>query len=289
MYDILVSTDATGGIVCTDISSVQAPPEANLAYKKEDEESKQTIEAKCPDHRKVGAAGFFQAVLTEEPLPVKAKCPDHRKVGAAGLAYKKEDEEFKQTIEAKCPEHRKVGAAGFFQAVLIGESLPVTLYEEDKTLMCSTLVRGETEGTVEEFTEAFTLDKVDALLGDIKERSHAQRLMTMITRNSRILSLAMCLIVMWDMCQIVSFLEVLSFVMALMVASIPVATEILITMTLALGLKKETKHGAIVTRLATIKGITGIAILCFDKTGTLINGEMETQIHSSVLGEDEIQ
>ena len=31
------------------------------------------------------------------------------------------------------------------QAALTGESLPVTLYEGDKTLMGSTVVRGETE------------------------------------------------------------------------------------------------------------------------------------------------
>ena len=55
------------------------------------------------------------------------------------------------------------------QAALTGESLPVTLYEGDKTLMGSTVVRGETEGTVE-FTGVDTFfGKTAALLASTEE------------------------------------------------------------------------------------------------------------------------
>merc|ERR1719160_1129894 len=53
--------------------------------------------------------------------------------------------------------------------------------------------------------------------------------------------------------------------------------EIVTTTTLALGSKELTKHGAIVTRLAAIEDMAGMAILCSDKTGTLTLNEMKLQ------------
>merc|ERR1712159_220930 len=160
------------------------------------------------------------------------------------------------------------------QAQLTGESLPVTLYEGDKTLMGSTVVRGETEGTVE-FTGVDTFfGKTAALLASTEELSNVQLLLISIVRNLTILSIIMCCVVLFYVNTIVSFMEALSFAVVLMVASIPMAMEIVTTTTLALGSKELTKHGAIVTRLA------GIAILCSDKTGTLTLNEMHIQEHT---------
>merc|ERR1719172_426745 len=163
------------------------------------------------------------------------------------------------------------------QAALTGESLPVTLYEGDKTLMGSTVVRGETEGTVE-FTGVDTFfGKTAALLASTEELSNVQLLLISIVRNLTILSLVMCFMVMLYVNTIVSFMEALSFAVVLMVASIPMAMEIVTTTTLALGSKELTKHGAIVTRLAAIEDMAGMAILCSDKTGTLTLNEMHIQ------------
>jgi len=175
------------------------------------------------------------------------------------------------------------------QAALTGESLPVTLYEGDKTLMGSTVVRGETEGTVE-FTGINTFfGKTAALLADTEELSNVQYLLISIVRNLTILSLVMCMIVLYYVWTIVPFMEALSFVVVLMVASIPMAMEIVTTTTLALGSKELTKHGAIVTRLAAIEDMAGMAILCSDKTGTLTLNEMHIQEHTPVYSQGENQ
>ena len=58
------------------------------------------------------------------------------------------------------------------------------------------------------------------------------------------------------------------FVVVLLVASIPLAVEIVTTTTLALGSKELVKSGAIVKRLAAIEEMASMAILCSDKTGT---------------------
>jgi len=175
------------------------------------------------------------------------------------------------------------------QAALTGESLPVTLYEGDKTLMGSTVVRGETEGTVE-FTGINTFfGKTAALLADTEELSNVQYLLISIVRNLTILSLIMCMVVLYYVWTIVPFMEALSFVVVLMVASIPMAMEIVTTTTLALGSKELTKHGAIVTRLAAIEDMAGMAILCSDKTGTLTLNEMHIQEHTPVYSQGENQ
>merc|ERR1719248_209617 len=175
------------------------------------------------------------------------------------------------------------------QAALTGESLPVTLYEGDKTLMGSTVVRGETEGTVE-FTGSNTFfGKTAALLANTEELSNVQLLLITIVRNLTILSIVMCLIVLYYVWTIVPFMEALSFVVVLMVASIPMAMEIVTTTTLALGSKELTKHGAIVTRLAAIEDMAGMAILCSDKTGTLTLNEMHIQEHTPVYSPGETQ
>jgi H+-transporting ATPase len=63
----------------------------------------------------------------------------------------------------------------------------------------------------------------------------------------------------------------------LLVASIPIAIEIVCTTTLALGSRTLSQEGAIVTRLASIEEMAGMNMLCSDKTGTLTLNKMVIQ------------
>jgi H+-transporting ATPase len=74
-----------------------------------------------------------------------------------------------------------------------------------------------------------------------------------------------------------SFKEALSFTIVLLVASIPLAIEIVTTTTLAIGSKKLVHHGAIVAKLSAIEDLAGMSILCSDKTGTLTLNKMMLQ------------
>jgi len=74
-----------------------------------------------------------------------------------------------------------------------------------------------------------------------------------------------------------------------MVASIPLAIEIVTTTTLALGSKELSYHGAIVTRLSAIEDMAGMAILCSDKTGTLTLNKMHIQEQTPVYKNGENQ
>jgi H+-transporting ATPase len=74
-----------------------------------------------------------------------------------------------------------------------------------------------------------------------------------------------------------SFKKALSFVVVLLVASIPIAIEIVCTCTLALGSRQLAAMNAIVTRLVSIEEMAGMNMLCSDKTGTLTLNKMVIQ------------
>merc|ERR1711865_1317069 len=75
----------------------------------------------------------------------------------------------------------------------------------------------------------------------------------------------------------VAFLEVLAICVVLLVASIPIAMNVVCTSTMAIGSRKLALGGAIVTRLAAIEELAGMDMLCSDKTGTLTLGKMQMQ------------
>lgn len=74
-----------------------------------------------------------------------------------------------------------------------------------------------------------------------------------------------------------SFRNAVEFSVVVLVASIPLAMEIVVTTTLALGSRELATDGAIVTRLSAIEDLSGMNILCSDKTGTLTLNEMKIQ------------
>jgi H+-transporting ATPase len=176
------------------------------------------------------------------------------------------------------------------QAALTGESLPVTFFKGNSCKMGSTVVRGEVEATVE-FTGADTFfGKTASLLVDNHESSHLQTILMTIMSVLVALSLVLCAAnFIYLFASGVAVKEALSFTIVLLVASIPLAIEIVTTTTLAIGSKNLAKHGAIVSKLAAIEVLAGMSILCSDKTGTLTLNQMMLQEDTPIYapGEDQ--
>jgi H+-transporting ATPase len=167
------------------------------------------------------------------------------------------------------------------EAALTGESLPVTMGpEEHMPKMGSTVVRGEVDGTVQ-FTgmhtffgkTALLLQSVEADLGNI----HYVLVKVMFVLTT--LSLVLCITAFgylmgyWK----ASFKDALEFTVVLLVVSIPIAIEIVVTTTLALGSHELSEKKVIVTRLSAIEMMSAVNMLCSDKTGTLTLNKMEIQ------------
>ncbi|KAG7345865.1 plasma-membrane proton-efflux P-type ATPase [Nitzschia inconspicua] len=176
------------------------------------------------------------------------------------------------------------------QAALTGESLPVTFYKGDAVKMGSTVVRGEVEATVE-FTGANTFfGKTASLLEDKHEVSHLQQVLMRIMMVLVALSLLLSGIYFaFLLISGVDLKEALSYTVVILVASIPLAIEIVTNTTLAIGSKNLVKHGAIVAKLSAIEDMAGMAILCSDKTGTLTLNQMMLQEDTPIYLENETQ
>jgi H+-transporting ATPase len=179
------------------------------------------------------------------------------------------------------------------QAALTGESLPVTFFKGDSCKMGSTVVRGEVEGTVE-FTGVETFfGKTAALLTENHELSHLQIMLMKIMIVLVGLSLTCALIVfIYLLVNGENVKEALSFTVVIVVASIPLAIEIVTNATLAIGSKNLSKHGAIVAKLSAIEDLAGMSILCSDKTGTLTLNQMmlqeDTPLYADGLDQEKI-
>ncbi|GLC35933.1 hypothetical protein PLESTB_000520800 [Pleodorina starrii] len=173
------------------------------------------------------------------------------------------------------------------QSALTGESLPVTMNAGDSAKMGSTVVRGETEATVE-FTgrNTFFGKTANLLQQGGNEMGHLQKILLTIMAVLVVTSFVLCITAFgYLLGKHTGFREALSFTVVLLVASIPIAIEIVCTTTLALGSRQLSAHGAIVTRLAAIEDMAGMNMLCSDKTGTLTLNKMVIQARAGECDE----
>lgn len=182
-----------------------------------------------------------------------------------------------------------MGTVEIDQSSITGESVPVMMYQGDSCKMGSTVSRGEVEATVEYTGANTSFGKTAALLQNENEPSNLQSVLMDIMIVLVVVSLTLCSVVFLHLVKITSVVEALSFTVVLMVASIPLAIEIVTTTTLALGSKELSLQGAIVTRLSAIEDMAGMAILCSDKTGTLTMNKMELQEETYIYATGETQ
>jgi H+-transporting ATPase len=121
------------------------------------------------------------------------------------------------------------------------------------------------------------------------EASNFQKLLISIIMVLVVVSITLCAIVFIYLLTREPVEEALAFTVVLLVASIPLAIEIVTTTTLALGSKELSHEGAIVTRLAAIEDMAGMSILCSDKTGTLTMNKMVIQEETPIFKAGENQ
>jgi P-type Ca2+ transporter type 2C len=176
------------------------------------------------------------------------------------------------------------------ESALTGESSPVqkdarALVPDDAPLadrptmlfVGTTLVRGKGRAVVVATGPHTELGRLSALIHRARDRTTPleERLSSF---GKRILwgclGLAALLFVRGLLKGDRSWHELLLEAVSLAVAAIPEGLPAITTITLAVGMQRMAKHGAIVRKLAAVETLGAATVICTDKTGTLTQNEM---------------
>ncbi|HXY22731.1 MAG TPA: plasma-membrane proton-efflux P-type ATPase, partial [Burkholderiaceae bacterium] len=174
------------------------------------------------------------------------------------------------------------------QSVLTGESLPVDAGPGAAVYAGAMVTRGEATGEVTATGAGTYFGKTADLVRKAKTVSHLQQTIFAIVKY----------LVLWDVFLIAALLvyavatalplaEAISFVLVLLVASVPVALPATFTLANALGARELAAHGVLVTRLSAIEEAAAMDVLACDKTGTITQNRLRLAgLHPSVAGNE---
>jgi len=170
------------------------------------------------------------------------------------------------------------------QAALTGESLPVIKYTHERLLMGSVVKRGEQDAVVTATGPRTFFGKAAGMINSVESTGRFQQILFRITLGLLGVSLVMCLAMFIKLIVVHEdgspqagnkYLRAVSVVVVLLVASIPIAMQVVCTSTMAVGSRRLAEKKVIIARLSAIEELAGMTILCSDKTGTLTKNKLE--------------
>jgi H+-transporting ATPase len=184
------------------------------------------------------------------------------------------------------PADSKLGP-GFLevdQAALTGESMAVTRYEGEEVYQGGVVKRGDLEAIVIATGANTFFGKTSKLVGEVNQQSNFQKILFHVTMMLMIASTILVLIILIVvLAKGNGVLQTIGVCVVLLVASIPIAIQVVCATTMAVGAHRLAQKKAIVSRLNAIEELAGVDILCSDKTGTLTKNELTVQ-QPRVLG-----
>ncbi|EGB11976.1 hypothetical protein AURANDRAFT_10168, partial [Aureococcus anophagefferens] len=164
------------------------------------------------------------------------------------------------------------------QAALTGESLPVTRGPGDTVFMGSVIRRGEIEAVVC-FTGGRTFFGRAAEMVNRAAGEQQGRFAKVMFQNTIVLftlSVTLCTVIYFKLMESgLSPLKALGTTVVILIACIPIAMQIVSTTVMAVGGRSLAEKKAILARLSAIEELSGMDILCSDKTGTLTQNKLQ--------------
>jgi H+-transporting ATPase len=161
------------------------------------------------------------------------------------------------------------------QSALTGESLPAEIGPDGTLYAGSTVKRGEGTGEVTATGSHTYFGKTAELVHTAKTVSHLESIIANIVKYLVAMNMILvAAILIYGVITSLQWSELLSFILILLVASVPVALPATFTLATALGSLELSRRGVLVTRLSAITESAGMDVLCSDKTGTITKNQL---------------
>jgi H+-transporting ATPase len=167
------------------------------------------------------------------------------------------------------------GTADADESVLTGESLPVSKDEGDDVYSGTIVSRGAPSLRVLATGGATEFGRTAELTEERGPGSHFQAAIFSIGKY--LIGIALCLvavIVAVSLLRGESVGTTLEFALVVTIASIPVALPAVLSVTMAVGARYLARHEAVVSHLPAVEEMSGVDVLCADKTGTITRNEL---------------
>ena len=177
------------------------------------------------------------------------------------------------------------GTAEADESVLTGESLPVAKQAGEWLFSGTVLSRGAPRVRVLATGQDTEFGRTAALTGAEPPVSHFQQAIFAIGRYLIVVALALvAVIVVVSLLRGTSLTATLEFALVVTIASIPVALPAVLSVTMAVGARYLAKQEAVVSHLPAVEEMSGVDVLCSDKTGTITKNQLAVA-DVAVIGE----
>ena len=177
------------------------------------------------------------------------------------------------------------GTGSADESALTGESLPVEKAAGDEVFSGTVVTRGSPQIRVLSTGASTMFGRTAALTGEEGPTSHFEQAIFRIGRYLISLALALVgVIVVVSLLRGISVGTTLEFALVVTIASIPVALPAVLSVTMAVGARYLANNEAVVSHLPAVEELSGVDILCSDKTGTITTNEL-TVVDVAVLAD----
>jgi H+-transporting ATPase len=161
------------------------------------------------------------------------------------------------------------------QSALTGESLPVEKKVSDLIYSASIIRRGESNGLVISTGIRTKFGKVTQLVQIARPKLHTEVIIAKIVKIFLIMvSSLIGVIFLVSALKGISFLQTLPLALALLISAVPIALPAMFTLSMAMGAKKLTEKGVLVTKLSASENASTMNTLFIDKTGTITSNKL---------------
>ncbi|MGF1619958.1 MAG: cation-transporting P-type ATPase [Rhodomicrobiaceae bacterium] len=189
------------------------------------------------------------------------------------------------------------------EAALTGESVPVEKKTDavpadavlgDRLSMAYSgtfVAAGQGTGVVTATGAGTELGRISTLIGKVEAlQTPLIRQMDGFARQLTVITLALCAATFLFAYAVRDYpvAEAFMIVVGLAVAAIPEGLPAIMTITLAIGVKKMADRRAIIRRLPAVETLGSVSVICSDKTGTLTRNEMTVRSLVTAASECEV-